>query len=730
MSWFDEQIKQRKLSDQEVLEDSFMQLAGVVLGKSVSSKLNNEYVLSKQAIDDILKYYHYKPTEYVEEIKDFDDYLEYMLRPYGIMRRDIKLTKGWHIDAYGPILGFLKQDDTPVALLPRSFIGYYYIDPKTGKKETINSNREEDLFLEDAICFYKPLPLKKLNIPDLINYIKDCISIEDILLIAVSSIFVSLIGLITPRLTKALTGPVLNSKNLGLLVSIAIFMICSSLSNLLIGASHSIITGRISTKVSLAVEAAVMSRLLSLPAKFFRKYSSGELSSRASSIKSLCSMLLSLVFSVSLTSVSSILYIGQIFSFAPSLVIPSIIIILASIITSAGVSLLQIKLSSQQMKIAAEGSGLTYALVSGIQKIRLSGSEKRAFSKWLDYYAKESEYSYNPPFIIKISSVISTAISLIGNIILYYLAIVNNVSQENYFAFNASYGLVMGAFSSLAVTALSFARVRPILEMAEPILNEQPEIATDKQIVKEIKGDIELNNVSFKYEDNTPYIIDNLSLKIDAGEYVAIVGKTGCGKSTLMRLLLGFEKVEKGAIYYDGKDINSLDLKSLRRKIGTVMQSGSLFQGDIYSNIAIAAPNLTLDEAWEVAEIAGIAQDIKDMPMGMQTFISEGQGGISGGQKQRLMIARALAPKPKVLFFDEATSALDNLTQKKISDALDKLNCTRIIIAHRLSTIKNCDKILVLDQGKIIEEGTYEQLIKNKGFFYELVEKQRLDNED
>ena len=730
MSWFDEQIKQRKLSDQEVLEDSFMQLAGVVLGKSVSSKLNNEYVLSKQAIDDILKYYHYKPTEYVEEIKDFDDYLEYMLRPYGIMRRDIKLTKGWHIDAYGPILGFLKQDDTPVALLPRSFIGYYYIDPKTGKKETINSNREEDLFLEDAICFYKPLPLKKLNIPDLINYIKDCISIEDILLIAVSSIFVSLIGLITPRLTKALTGPVLNSKNLGLLVSIAIFMICSSLSNLLIGASHSIITGRISTKVSLAVEAAVMSRLLSLPAKFFRKYSSGELSSRASSIKSLCSMLLSLVFSVSLTSVSSILYIGQIFSFAPSLVIPSIIIILASIITSAGVSLLQIKLSSQQMKIAAEGSGLTYALVSGIQKIKLSGSEKRAFSKWLDYYAKESEYSYNPPFIIKISSVISTAISLIGNIILYYLAIVNNVSQENYFAFNASYGLVMGAFSSLAVTALSFARVRPILEMAEPILNEQPEIATDKQIVKEIKGDIELNNVSFKYEDNTPYIIDNLSLKIDAGEYVAIVGKTGCGKSTLMRLLLGFEKVEKGAIYYDGKDINSLDLKSLRRKIGTVMQSGSLFQGDIYSNIAIAAPNLTLDEAWEVAEIAGIAQDIKDMPMGMQTFISEGQGGISGGQKQRLMIARALAPKPKVLFFDEATSALDNLTQKKISDALDKLNCTRIIIAHRLSTIKNCDKILVLDQGKIIEEGTYEQLIKNKGFFYELVEKQRLDNED
>ena len=225
-------------------------------------------------------------------------------------------------------------------------------------------------------------------------------------------------------------------------------------------------------------------------------------------------------------------------------------------------------------------------------------------------------------------------------------------------------------------------------------------------------------------------LIDNLSLKINAGDYVAIVGKTGCGKSTLMRLLLGFEKAEKGAIYYDGKDINSLDLKSLRRKIGTVMQSGSLFQGDIYSNIAIAAPNLTMDEAWEVAEMAGMAQDIKDMPMGMQTLISEGQGGISGGQKQRLMIARALAPKPRILFFDEATSALDNITQRKISEALDKLNCTRVVIAHRLSTIKNCDRILVLDQGRIIEEGTYDELIKNKGFFYELVEKQRLDNDD
>ena len=224
-----------------------------------------------------------------------------------------------------------------------------------------------------------------------------------------------------------------------------------------------------------------------------------------------------------------------------------------------------------------------------------------------------------------------------------------------------------------------------------------------------------------------PYVVDGLSLKIRPGEYIAIVGKTGCGKSTLVRLLLGFEKAEKGGIYFDGKDINKVDLRSLRRKIGTVTQDGGLFQGDIYSNIVISAPHLTLDDAWKAAEMAGIADDIRAMPMGMQTLISEGQGGISGGQKQRIMIARAIVPGPKILIFDEATSALDNKTQRQVSEALDGLKCTRIVIAHRLSTIKNCDRILVLNQGKILEEGTYEQLIDQNGYFVQLVERQRLD---
>jgi ABC-type bacteriocin/lantibiotic exporter with double-glycine peptidase domain len=285
---------------------------------------------------------------------------------------------------------------------------------------------------------------------------------------------------------------------------------------------------------------------------------------------------------------------------------------------------------------------------------------------------------------------------------------------------------MFAAFSALSMASLSVAKIKPVLDMAEPILKAEPEKTLRKDIATRISGGIEMNGVYFRYNEQTPYILENFSVKIKSGEYVAIVGKTGCGKSTLVRLLLGFEKPEKGAVFYDGKDLERIDLKSLRRKIGSVIQDGKLFYGDIFHNIAIASEKLTPDEAWEAAELAGIADDIRAMPMGMHTIIAEGQGGISGGQKQRILIARAVASKPKILIFDEATSALDNITQRQISEALDGLKCTRIVIAHRLSTIKNCDRILVMDGGKIVEEGTYDALIAKKGYFSELVERQQL----
>jgi ABC-type bacteriocin/lantibiotic exporter with double-glycine peptidase domain len=271
--------------------------------------------------------------------------------------------------------------------------------------------------------------------------------------------------------------------------------------------------------------------------------------------------------------------------------------------------------------------------------------------------------------------------------------------------------------------------LRPILTQLKPFLETPPEVSEGKHIPLRVSGAIELNHVFFRYNDKMPMVLDDLSLKIRKGEYIAVVGKTGCGKSTLIRLLLGFEKPQLGSIYYDSKDLEKLDLHSLRCLIGVVMQNGKLLQGSIFENIVISAPHLTLDDAWAAAELAGLAEDIRAMPMGMFTMVSEGGGGFSGGQKQRLMIARAVAAKPRILLLDEATSALDNITQRHVAEALDKLKCTRLVIAHRLSTIRQCDRILVLEQGRIAEEGTYDDLINRGGVFASLVARQRLDRE-
>lgn len=727
MGWFDDQIRQRMKHDEEVFEDSFVRVAGSVLGGREASWLHDEQLEARHALDEILKYYHYKPAEIPEEIADVEAQFDYALRPLGLMTRDVELTEGWYKDAYGPMLGFLADSGAAVALLPGKLHGYRFTDPDTGKRVRVTKRTAKRLD-RAALCFYRPLPMKKLGIPDLLLYLRSCITNGDIAVIMLATLAVVLVGMIEPKVAEVLTGPVLKHGNLSLLMGMAVFLIASAFASQLLEVTKDLLTQRISQKTSLAVEASVMMRILSLPVSFFRRFSSGELSSRADSVGSLCEMLLDNTMFTGLTSLMSLLYIGQIFSFAPALVWPSIAIILATVLLSLVTSLKQISISRQKMKLSAAESGMSYAMVSGIQKIRLSGAEKRAFARWAKLYAQNTELEYNPPPFLKLNGVLNTGIMLVGNIVLYYIAASTGVAPNEYFAFSAAYGRVMGAFTAMASIAIAVASIPPVLEMAEPILKAEPEVTADKEVVTKVSGGIEMSHVSFRYEPDTPYVLNDLSLRIRPGEYVAVVGRTGCGKSTLVKLLLGFETPEKGAIYYDGKNLKRIDPKSLRKQMGVVIQNGQLMQGDIFSNIVISAPQLTLDDAWAAAETAGIADDIREMPMGMQTIISEGQGGISGGQKQRLMIARAIAPKPKILIFDEATSALDNKTQKQVSEALDALKCTRIVIAHRLSTIRNCDRILLMDGGAIVEQGTYDQLIAQKGCFAELVARQRLDD--
>lgn len=725
MGWFDSQLRDRERLDNETFTDSFIKMAGAVMGTGEYERFRDKKEQTKSAIEDILKYYHHKASALPDEVEDVYDQLDYLIRPFGLMYRNVTLREGWSQDGYGPMLATFKESQMSVALIPGKFGGYYCL-LEDGKKRAIHK-KDEELFEREAICFYNPFPLKKLKTPDLMKYIFSILSVGDLAWILVISAAVTLLGLLLPNLTNQVlkSAEVINDGSI--LFPIFAFIATTTVSSVICSSAKTAMTERVQMKMSLSVEAATMMRVLSLPVDFFKDYSAGELSSRVGYINVFCEMLMSTIFSVGVTSLFSLAYVSQIKNFAPALVVPALVIIILTVVFSVVTTLVEMKIREEAMQISTKESGLNYALIGGIQKIKLAGAEKRAFSKWADLYAQEAKLSYNPPIFIKIQSVFSLVISFGGMIVLYYLAIKNNMTAADYYSFNVAYGMVSAAFMSLAGVTTTVAQFKPILNMIRPILEVAPEIGEGKKIITKLRGSIELNHVTFRYNDDSPTIINDLSVKIDAGQYVAIVGRTGCGKSTLMRLLLGFEKPVSGSIYYDQRDINTLDLRSLRQKIGVVIQNGKLMQGSIYENIVVSAPFLTHEDAWEAARLAGMDKDIEEMPMGMFTMVSEGAGGISGGQKQRLMIARAIAPKPRILMFDEATSALDNITQKKVSTALDELKCTRIVIAHRLSTIKQCDRILVLDGGKIIEDGKYDELIEKGGFFADLVEHQRVD---
>ena len=728
MGWVENQIADRRAADEQLLEDSFAQIAGVILDRQSAERISDRRIATEHVIDEILKYYHEKNVKPDERIKDPDDQLDQCLKKSGLMRREILLEDGWYRDSYGPVLAYTRKEGIPAALLPDLLGGYTWVD-EHGARQKVSKNWKE-IFREEAYCFYRPLPMRAIGIPDLLVYLKRCISLQDILLMVITALICTMSGLLIPEITRILTGPVLASGKVNVLGGAAVFLICAAVSTQLLGIAQRLASNRIEIKTSLGVQAAMMMRILSLPASFFRQYSPGEMKSRAMSVSSLCALLMGMVMSTTLSSLTSLLYVAQIFRFAAALVVPSVLIVLVNVCISAVSTFVQAGLDKKRMELSSKESGMSYAMITGIQKIRMAGAEKRMFARWLNLFSQGAQLSYNPPAFIKLNSVIFMAVSLCSNIILYFLAVQNHLSPSTYFAFMAAYGALSGAFSALSSIALSAAQIRPILEMAEPFLKAEPEVSPEREYVSDISGRIDLEHVSFRYDHDSKMILNDISLHVKPADYIAIVGRTGCGKSTLVRLLLGFEKPESGAVFYDGRDLSALDLSSLRRRIGTVMQNGELFSGDIFSNIAIASSHLSLEEAWQAAETAGIADDIRKMPMGMSTYVSEGTGGFSGGQKQRLMIARAIASKPKLLIFDEATSALDNITQKKVTDALDAMGCTRIVIGHRLSTIRHCSRILVMDQGKIIEDGTYEELIAKNGAFAELVERQRLDRND
>ncbi len=727
MGWFDDQIEFRKKHEREFLSDSFESIARSVTGRKIRKSLADQEDVS-DAVSALLRHMGVKEREVPPTVKGLRDRLDYLLSSTGILYREIILTKGWQTDAMGPMIGSIRETGTVIAILPSEMGGYEYTDPATGRRVRITAQTAKGIS-EEALCFYRPLPMRELKLKDLLRYMISCLTTRDLANFAFASLAIALVGLLMPRLNRILTGTVIATGSMQLLYAVVSFLFFATAASVLISIIREMLLSRIRYKLNVSVSAATMMRILSLPASFFKDYSVGELDQYVSYMDSLCSILVDSIFSTAVTGVFSLVYLAQIFTFAPSLVWPSLIVTLLTLAVSLLSARVQMRLDQEKMVYTAKERGLVFSLINGIQKIRLSGAENRAFSKWTQLYVKSAQLIFNPPTIVRLASVFTTAVSMTGTAVMYFIAVRSHVSVADYFAFNAAYAYISSAFTSLASVALSAASIKPITDLIKPLLSATPETSDNKETVTHLSGNIEISHITFGYDPESKPLFEDFSLNIPARQYVAIVGKSGCGKSTLVRLLLGFEKPSRGVISYDRKDLQQLDMRSVRRQIGVVMQDGKLFSGSIFDNIVISNPTLTLQEAWDAAEIAGIADDIRDKPMGMHTMLQEGGGTISGGQRQRLMIARAIPPKPRLLIFDEATSALDNITQRQVSEALDKMKCTRIVIAHRLSTIRHCDRILVLDQGKIVEDGTYDQLLARNGVFADLVARQQLDVE-
>ena len=665
-------------------------------------------------------------TDYELEDGDLltpEEQLTGILRPRGIMMRDIRLTGEWWRECVGPLLGYAK-DGRLLALTPtKTGLGYKYRQ-QDGSIREVGRREMADELKPQAITFTKALPLKPLRLKDLIRFTWSVVSGPNALLLVVCALVVVLLGMFTPMANKLIFDTVIPTGDATDLLPITGLLIGATVGTLLLTLTRNLYIIRIQHIVELHVQNAVMARTFLLSPTFFSKNSSGELTAKLNNVSTLCSLVNENIVGALLSAVLSIIYLVQVYIYGGKLLWPALVIIVAQSVVlvlnyrrTVGV---QQKYTERAMRL----SGLEYNLFAGIQKLKLTGSENRAFARWLDHYGDAVRFIYNPAFTGRLYPALSAILGLGGAMLIFWSTLSNGVSTSDYIAFSSAFGMITASIAQLNAVVPSLAQIKPMLESVKPILEAVPEMEDKAPQVEDLFGGIEVSGVSFRYQEDGPLILDDLSLRIEPGEYVGIVGKSGCGKSTLMRLMLGFEKPLTGGIYYDNYDLAKVDKASLRRKIGCCLQSGSLFTGDLFHNITITAPWATHDDAWDALRMACLEDDVRRMPMGLHTVVSEGGGGFSGGQKQRILIARALISKPEIIFFDEATSALDNISQKAVSDNLDDLFCTRVVIAHRLSTIRHCDRIIVLDKGRIAEEGTFEELMENKGLFYEMAQRQ------
>ncbi len=644
--------------------------------------------------------------------------------------RSVLLKEDWYHRDQGPMLGFFEDTGDPVAMLPISPKVYEFINPQTGQTERIDA-KNASVFKPGAFCFYAPLPDGLLKIWGLLKFGIHHLE-KDIAMVLMMGVTIGGLGVMTPYFTGQIFDMVIPQAARGLLYQFTIALIVSAFANSAFEICRGIATLRIQGSMDYRLQASVWDRLLSLPTSFFRKYSVGDLADRVAGISKIRDLLAETGVSAMLGALTSVFYVATMFFYSVPLGFTAIGVTMIVVGFTFGINMFRLRQQRLQLETNGKIAGIGLQLISGISKIRVTGAESFAFRRWAVDFSQHRRVSIAVGNIQNMIAVLMSGFPVFSSMVIYGMLVYlqGRPQQEtaplttgDFLAFTSAYGMFQSAMLAISESSVDFFRVVPIYERLKPILTTIPEIDEIKKHPGELTGEIEASHLRFRYDPDGDYIIKDVSFRIRPGEFVAFVGGSGSGKSTLMRMLMGFEKPESGTICYDGQDLANLDLREVRQQAGVVLQDSQVLPTTIFQNI-IGTSSLTQDDAWEAARMSGLAEDIRQMPMGMHTVVSEGGGTFSGGQRQRLMIARAVVNKPRILYLDEATSALDNRTQSQVTESMDKLQATRIVIAHRLSTIVNADRIFVLERGEIRESGTYEELMKLDGVFAQLAKRQ------
>ena len=673
-----------------------------------------------------------RPPAQSEDFSRVKDPLDAIARASQFCTRRVLLVGDWWKQEYGPLLTYTVEEKNPVALLPDKGNRYIAFDPKSRSKTLVDEAVAKTLELE-AYIFYRPLPQSLSNILQIFQFASRGYE-KDIILIFAFGVIGTLLGMITPQATAILVNDAIPDSDRLLLWQLGLALLAAAMGKSAFQLAQGIMSLRVENAANATLQPAVWHRMLNLMPTFFRKYSSGEVLTRLLAVSRIRAKLSGATQRTLLSGIFALLNLLLMFVYSIKLTLLAIGITLLAVIVTIVSSRLLVKKQSSQEQLDGDINGLIVELIGGVAKLRVAGAEDRAFAAWSKIYSQRMRLQSGIQRINDSVSVFNEALTLISSVLLFWFAILfiqmnqatgglTSLNVGTFLAFNSAFGIFLVGATDLSNTITDILEIIPLWERGKRILESKSEYDPNKSDPGHLKGNLSLDFVTFRYREEGPLILNDVTIKADPGEFIAIVGPSGSGKSTIFRLLLGFETPLSGTVYYDGQDLTGLDIQAVRRQLGVVLQNIRISSGSIFNSIAAGAL-VSLDEAWEAAQMAGFAEDIEQMPMGMHTVVSEGGTNLSGGQRQRLLIARALVLKPKIILMDEATSALDNRTQMIVTESLDRMNVTRVVIAHRLSTIRNADRIYVVEAGRVIEVGTFEELVALKGIFAQLVARQ------